>query len=79
MHGLTFWFQVTFAKGDEEKPLVLSISPFYLDSNWKQALLYLMETVQVEQGRTFQQRSRSCPPWDNPLHLCILLCYKVGN
>ncbi|XP_076718464.1 protein arginine N-methyltransferase 6-like [Callospermophilus lateralis] len=71
--------QVTFPAGDSEKPLVLSISPFHRATLRKQALLYLKETVQVEQGRVISAEITLLPSQDNPLHLRFLLRYKMGD
>nr|XP_040145049.1 protein arginine N-methyltransferase 6-like [Ictidomys tridecemlineatus] len=75
MHGLAFWFQVTFPGGNSEKPLVLSISPFHRATLWKQALLFLKKTVQMEKGRVISAEITLLPSQDNPLHLRFLLCY----
>lgn len=57
-HRLPIWFQVTFPGGDSEKPLVLPTWPFHPATNWTQALRYLNEPVQGEQGTDVPRR---CP------------------
>ncbi|KAF6075552.1 protein arginine methyltransferase 6 [Phyllostomus discolor] len=79
MHGFAIWFQVTFPKGDSEKPVVLSTSPFQPVTHWKQALLYLNEPVQVEQDTDISGEITLLPAQDNHRLLRAQLRYKVGD
>ncbi|XP_037008413.2 protein arginine N-methyltransferase 6 [Artibeus jamaicensis] len=79
LHGFAIWFQVTFPRGDSEKPLVLSTSPFQPATHWKQAVLYLNEPVQVEQDTDISGEIKLLPAQDNHRLLRAQLRYKVGD
>lgn len=79
MHGFAIWFQVTFPRGDSDKPLVLSTSPFQPVTHWKQALLYLNEPVQVQQDTDISGEVTLLPSQDNHRLLRVQLRYKVGD
>lgn len=72
------WFTVTFP-GSEEKPLVLSTSPFKLDIHWKQAVMYLDEPVDVRQDTTLVGEVNMYPSEDSSRHITIHVDYTIGE
>ncbi|CDQ84939.1 protein arginine N-methyltransferase 6 [Oncorhynchus mykiss] len=78
VNALCVWFTVTFP-GGEEKPLVLSTSPFKPETHWKQAVLYLDEAVNVRQDTTVVGEVNMSPSEDSSRHICIHVDYTIGE
>ncbi|MBN3296651.1 protein arginine N-methyltransferase 6 [Amia ocellicauda] len=77
VNALCVWFSVTFP--GEEKPLVLSTSPFQQETHWKQALLYLDEAVEVRQDTKVEGEITMYPSEESARHLCIHVDYTIGE
>ncbi|XP_030623465.1 protein arginine N-methyltransferase 6 [Chanos chanos] len=77
VNALCVWFTVTFPS--EEKPLVLSTSPFKPETHWKQAVLYLDEPVDVMQDTKVEGEINLFPSEESARHICIHVDYTIGN
>lgn len=77
VNALCVWFTVTFPC--EDKPLILSTSPFKQETHWKQALLYLDEPVDVMQDTAVMGEVNMYPSEDSSRHICIHVDYTIGQ
>ncbi|KAM4606174.1 protein arginine N-methyltransferase 6 [Polymixia lowei] len=77
VNALCVWFTVTFPC--EDKPLVLSTSPFKPETHWKQAVLYLDAPVDVVQDTKVVGEVNMYPSEDSARHICIHLEYTIGE
>ncbi|KAL4616836.1 protein arginine N-methyltransferase 6 [Arapaima gigas] len=75
--GLCVWFAVSFP--GEDKPLVLSTSPFKPETHWKQAVLYLDEPVDVVQDTRVEGEIRMFPSEESSRHICIHVDCTIGG
>uniref|UniRef100_A0A8C4SNK4 Protein arginine N-methyltransferase 6 n=1 Tax=Erpetoichthys calabaricus TaxID=27687 RepID=A0A8C4SNK4_ERPCA len=74
---LLLWFSVTFQ--GEDKPLVLSTSPFKQETHWKQSILYLDEPVDVVQDTKIMGEITLSPSEKSPRHICAHLDCTIGE
>ncbi|KAJ8010462.1 hypothetical protein DPEC_G00075340 [Dallia pectoralis] len=79
VNALCVWFTVTFPGGGEEKPLVLSTSPFKPETHWKQAVLYLDDPVNVRQDTPVVGDVNMYPSEASSRHICIHVDYTIGE
>ncbi|XP_076827306.1 protein arginine N-methyltransferase 6 [Brachyhypopomus gauderio] len=77
VNAFCVWFAVSFA--GEDKPLVLSTSPFKPETHWKQAVLYLDEAVDVMQDTKVEGRINMYPSEERARHICIHVDYTIGE
>ncbi|XP_056157858.1 protein arginine N-methyltransferase 6 [Lampris incognitus] len=77
VNALCVWFNVTFPC--QEKPLVLSTSPFKPETHWKQAVLYLDQPVDVMQDTEVVGEVHMYPSEDSARHICIHVDYTIGE
>ncbi|KAM6977250.1 protein arginine N-methyltransferase 6 [Aplochiton taeniatus] len=77
VNALCVWFTVTFPS--EDKPLVLSTSPFKPETHWKQAVLYLDEPVDVMQDTKVCGEINMFPSEESSRHICIHVDYTIGE
>lgn len=79
VNALCVWFTVTFPCCEDNKPLVLSTSPFKPETHWKQAVLYLDAPVNVVQDTKVAGEVHMYPSEESARHICIHVDYTVGE
>ncbi|XP_062235959.1 protein arginine N-methyltransferase 6 [Platichthys flesus] len=72
------FFTVTFPCPDN-KPLVLSTSPFMPETHWKQAVLYLDAPVEVVQDTLVEGEICLFPSEESSRHVCIHVDFTIGE
>ncbi|XP_060949934.1 protein arginine N-methyltransferase 6 [Limanda limanda] len=72
------FFTVTFPCPDN-KPLVLSTSPFMPETHWKQAVLYLDAPVEVVQDTVVEGEICLFPSEESSRHVCIHVDFTIGE
>ncbi|XP_028666933.2 protein arginine N-methyltransferase 6 [Erpetoichthys calabaricus] len=77
VNAFCLWFSVTFQ--GEDKPLVLSTSPFKQETHWKQSILYLDEPVDVVQDTKIMGEITLSPSEKSPRHICAHLDCTIGE
>ncbi|XP_035268033.1 protein arginine N-methyltransferase 6 [Anguilla rostrata] len=77
VNAFCVWFTVSFP--GEEKPLVLSTSPFNPETHWKQAVLYLHEPVDVIQDTKITGEITMYPSEESSRHICVHVDYTIGD
>ncbi|MBN3323739.1 ANM6 methyltransferase, partial [Atractosteus spatula] len=77
VNALCVWFSVNFP--GEEKPLVLSTSPFKQETHWKQSVLYLDEPIDVMQDTKVEGEITLYPSEESSRHICIHVDYTIGD
>ncbi|XP_077480966.1 protein arginine N-methyltransferase 6 [Stigmatopora argus] len=79
VNAFCVYFTVSFPLPDKPQPLVLSTSPFKTETHWKQAVLYLDESVDVVQDTPMTGEVNMYPSEESDRHVCIRLEYTIGN
>ncbi|XP_077592133.1 protein arginine N-methyltransferase 6 [Stigmatopora nigra] len=79
VNAFCVYFTVSFPLPDKLQPLVLSTSPFKPETHWKQAVLYLDESVDVVQDTQVTGEVNMYPSEESDRHVCIRLEYTIGN
>ena len=77
VNALCVWFTVSFP-GDD-KPLVLSTSPFKPETHWKQAVLYLDSPRDVMQDTKVVGEIHMYPSEESARHICIHVECAIGE
>jgi protein arginine N-methyltransferase 1 len=75
LDGLVAWFEVNFSAC--HKPLILSTSPKYSSTHWKQVIFYMEQGVQVNVGDILHGSIAVRKNLKNARELDIKLSYKI--